>query len=159
MKRGRKPSPRHLHVLRGTDREDAGTGDAATGPTGDLPGPPEHLGPDARAFWLDVRRELLALGLGTSCDVWDLEAAATLYGRARRAEEACPPGGFFICAKTGNPKRHPAAVEALQARKELRILLEAMGLSTPGRVRVLGTAKRPQAPDPAESFFDHAGHG
>ncbi len=161
MRRGRKPSPARLHIVRGTARADRAHGDAAPEaetrgqPIGLLPDPPEHLGEHARAFWLALRAELESLGLGTSADQWDVEAAALLYQRARHAEERIPAGGFFTCKKTGDPKRHPAAVEALQARKELRLILEAIGVSTPGRVRVLGSAKR-EPQNPEEQFFDRA---
>lgn len=79
-----------------------------------------------------------------------LEETADHYGRWRNAKAAVPLGGFFVCEKTGNPKRHPAAVEALQAAKELRLMMEANGLNMVGWSRF---SREGRGNDEDDEFF------
>lgn len=153
--RGRKPLPKTLHVLRGTARADRHGAGEDVRPHGRLPKPPAHLDKVARRFWVGVVAELANLGLGFACDRWDVEHCATLYSRARRAESMMPGGGFYIDTK-GAPRRHPAALEAIQCRKELRVALEGLGLSAAGRARLLGNVTPPPKDDAGEFFlFNH----
>jgi P27 family predicted phage terminase small subunit len=119
-----------------------------------LPDPPSHLDQVARKFWRGVTAELASLGLGFRCERWDVEHVSLLYTRARQAEALMPAGGFYTDEK-GAPRRHPAAIEALACRKELRVALEAMGISASGRARLLGSVK-PRRADDAEEFFGSA---
>jgi P27 family predicted phage terminase small subunit len=155
--RGRKPKSMGVHILHGTRRTGSLSGytgrrrsiDADSAP----PEPPAHLDELARGFWQGVTAELQTLGLGFLCDRWDIEHAAQLYARARHAEELIPPGGFYL-TENNEPRRHPAALEALQCRKELRIALEALGISAPGRARLLGNVRPPaDSSDPSEEYF------
>ena len=95
--------------------------------------PPTHLCDLAVEFWLQGAAALEAQG----CDPvarFELECAAVLYATARRAEaEVERVGAYFISRPSGNPTRHPAALEAVQCRKELRIVTESLGLSAIGR--------------------------
>lgn len=154
--RGRKPKPNALHLVLGTNRIDR-HGDAASEFTllGSLPDPPPHLDKVARAFWKGLSAELSDLGLGFRCEQWDVEHVSMLYARARAAELLMPNGGFYEDDK-GNPRRHPAAIEALACRKELRVALEGMGISASGRARLLGNVK-PWRADPADGFFQRRG--
>lgn len=139
--RGQKPKPAHLHVVKGTDRPDRQVLEEAK-PEGELGSAPEYLGELGRWFWEWARENLEAMGLGTDADRLDLEGMAVLYSRARKAEAVIEKDGAFF-VDDGKPKRHPAAIEASQCRKELRLGMEAIGLSFTGRAR-----NPPPAPTP-----------
>lgn len=150
--RGRKPTPNALHLVTATQRADRhGETGTEVEVTSGLPEAPAHLCEVARDFWVAVTAELTVLGLGFACDRWDVEHVALLYSRARRAEALMPDGGFYVDAKDA-PRRHPAALEALQCRKELRVALEALGISASGRARLLGGVK-PRVATPTDEFF------
>ena len=132
---GAKPQPAHLHVMAGTARPEHG--ESAPSEVVGLPvEPPVHLGSDGRRFWTWGRAQLTVLRLCDDGVRVDLERMAELYERKCLATAAMPESGFYICARSKNPKRHPASVEAMQAGKELRLMMEACGLSVIGRTRM-----------------------
>lgn len=144
-KRGRKPKPKHLKVMDGTDRADRQKGEVPN-PGHELKDVPEHLDEYGRWFWIMARESYKSMGI-PSADYVSLEKMAVLYSRWRNAEELAPTGGFYICAKTENPKRHPAATESIQCEKELRMLMTANSLNMEGWNR------NPVEGDDADDFF------
>ena len=133
MTRGRKPKARALHEIDGTKRAHRHKGeqlDPGT-PIGSTPG---HLDGYGSWFWdwaIDQWRRIKV----PPGSLVELEGMADLYSRWRNAKAIAPVGGVFICEKTGNPKRHPASIEAIQCYDKLRIMLAANSLSMEGWIR------------------------
>lgn len=147
-KRGRKPEPKVLHVMRGTARGDRHPGDDPD-PGNDIGEAPSHLGKHGTWFWFWGRDQWARIGMAG--DPVSLEGMADLYERWRNAKARVPDGGFFICERTGNPKRHPAATEALQCFKDLRIQMEGNALNMAGWSRQRG--KGGDVADDAKEMF------
>lgn len=148
--RGRKPKPRALKVLDGSGRPNART----RGKThkGALPPPPDWLDPVARGFWREAGLVLMERGLGTRGDAWSLEGMARLYSRWRQAEAVLiERGSTYVCARTGNPKRRPEALEALQCWTALRLMFNEVGL-TPSSLARLGLEGDGEASNPFAEF-------
>lgn len=129
-KTGPSKKAKHLKIGAGTDRKDR-DGAVPTVVEPPLPTePPEHLPEIAAEFWRRMVPLLASRGLGTMANATQLEEAAVLYYRARLAEQVIQESGAtYICERTGNPKRHPMAVESLQCWKEHRLALSEIGLT------------------------------
>ncbi len=113
----------------------------------DLGPAPTHLGELARDFWNTTRDKLIAIRVEVL--PFDLETMAILYARARRAEDQVEDvGEWFVDKQTGTPRPHPALRTAETSRRELRLMLEHVGLSSVGRARKKGEDKPPAGPNP-----------
>lgn len=137
--RGRKPKPKHLHIVQGTYREHR-HGGGELDPGGSLPKAPSYLPALAKRFWSDVAPILTRMGVGTEGDRWSLEAMAMLYYRARKADQVIMKEGATYIDDRGDPKRHPAGIESLQCWKELRMMFNEVGLTPSARARLGGGA-------------------
>lgn len=129
-KTGPKKKAKHLKIGAGTVRKDrdGATPDVEEAPLS--PDPPPHLPELAAGFWRWVVPLLASRGIGTESNRPQVEEAAMLYHRARTADAVlAKDGATFVCEKTGNPKRHPMAVESLQCWKEMRLALSEIGLT------------------------------
>jgi P27 family predicted phage terminase small subunit len=137
MKRGRKPKDVALHRAQGTYRPDR-HGPARVGSVEihDFGEPPEHLGEYAVQCWEDLRVMVHSTHAGVSLDRFTVESMAVLWENYREALDHRRRHGPMLYDKKGEKwVRNPAVVTIENSLKELRIQLEAAGISLPGRLR------------------------
>ena len=102
--------------------------------------PPEHLHPDAKAFWRDSVTRLVEVGIIDRVDVPTLEMLATQYARVRAAGRAVDAMGYLIASPNGVVKEHPAVKIERDATMLFMQIAEHYALTPIARTR-LGLAE------------------
>jgi P27 family predicted phage terminase small subunit len=152
---GRKPSPTHLKLVRGTARRDRINQAEAKPRMGALT-PPAHLSARAKAAWKAVAPKLQRLGLLTELDNWALAAACEAYADLAAARAALKAAGGGLTYESATPtgvivRPRPELRMISDADRRFRQWLTEFGLTPAARSRV--TADPPREEDPAEAFF------
>jgi len=134
-KRGAKPVPTRLKVLRGTDRPDRRNPhepavEAAT------PRCPAHLGVEAKREWRRASKQLAAVGLLAQIDRAAFALYCDSYGRWVEATEAIQTYGLMLKSPNGIPMQSPYLAVANKAAEQVRLLLGEFGMSPSSRTRV-----------------------
>jgi len=156
-KRGRKPLPTQLKIVRGTLRKDRIRHDEPELPRG-MPEMPERLAADAVAVekWNELSKILFDLGVLT---IADGEALATLC-ELHAAEQACLKElrevGPTIHTDLGGVKPNPAGSLYRSIAALKNSLLSEFGLTPSSRTKV-GAAQDSKPKDDLEEFF--SAHG
>ena len=136
--KGRKPKPRAQHKKDGTYRADrhAGTVPDPGAPIDEQP--PNDLPDLARDFWRKHAPLLNRMGLGRNADEASLYRASMQWYRLQNAYTELRENGSetYICQKTGNPKRHPAAITAKDMEDRLFKWCSENGLTPISRERL-----------------------
>ena len=149
--RGRKPKTRAEHELDGTKRSDRHAG-VVPDPGGRVSeDPPRDLPDLARDFWRLHAPWLNRMGVGKAADETALGQAAMQWWRLQNALTLIRENGgeTYICAKTGNPKRLPAAYTAKDMEDRLFKWYSEVGLTPISRERL---AREPDG-DPEETWI------
>ncbi len=134
-RRGPKPMPTSLKLLRGTKRADRLNLNEPRVRAA-IPPCPEHLGSEARKEWRRTARELARLGLLTKIDRTALALYCQAWGRWVEAEEALRKYGTMVKSPTGFPMQSPYLAVANKAMEQMRQLLVEFGMSPSSRSRV-----------------------
>ena len=158
MKNGRRPKPRNLKVILGTDRPSRANPNEPKVEIS-LPDPPAHLSPEALKEWERVAPELVACGIVTRLDRGILAAYCQAYGRWRQAEEALhrfakkdgATRGLIIKTTNGNAIQNPIVGSANKAMSDMMRYAAELGLTPSSRARVDGLDV---SSDPGSRFFD-----
>jgi P27 family predicted phage terminase small subunit len=132
--RGRKPLPRNLKLLKGTDARYIKNSPLPRSPTALYC--PKWLPPYARGFWRRYAPELTRLGLLTVCDVAAFEMLCSAYAHARLAYEALKLAGLFTVDERKLPRKHPAFSMFLNAMREFRTWALEFGMTPSSRGRI-----------------------
>ena len=152
MGKGRKPTPSHLKVVRGTNRADR-ENTSEPKPRRELPSAPAHMTDRGREAWGYVVGILDRMGVLTEADALAVELlceARSDWLSAR--EEIAGSGGETYQTEAGLIKAHPAVAMRNDAARRLQSLLAEFGMSPSSRSKV--SAKEPdEKDDPAARFF------
>jgi P27 family predicted phage terminase small subunit len=153
-KRGAKPVPTRLKVLRGTDRPDRRnphepTVQAAT------PRCPAHLGVEAKREWRRAAKHLAAVGLLTQIDRTALALYCDAWGRWVEALHALQTYGLMVKSPNGYPMQSPYLAVANKASEQVRLLLGEFGMTPASRARV--HAEPTTAEDDPFELWQHSG--
>jgi P27 family predicted phage terminase small subunit len=149
-RRGRKPTPTRLQILRGVAPGRI-TFDAPD--PGGRPEAPDDLSPEAREEWNRVVDELVRVG-ATRVD----QAALILYVQTwevrERARAAVQKHGMLVTGGTGGLKINPAVPVELQATKQLLAILAEFGGTPSSRTRLHTLPATHGTGDPIDDFLD-----
>lgn len=137
MRKGRKPLPRYLKVLRGNPGKRP-LNDAEPQPQPGIPTCPAHVQGIARTEWNRCVKELGALNAITRLDRGKLAAMCVSYGRWVEAEDALKAaGGPIIPApKTGALTYNPWLSVAHKAMEAYSKLAADFGMDPSSRTRI-----------------------
>ena len=165
MPRGRRPSPHHLKLIKGTFRPDrirrVVNADRSLG----KPPPPTFLSAEAREEWDRQCDPLYAAGMLTALDGAALAAYCQSYGRWRQAEKLLSEmvidnadeasKGLLTRAANGKLVPHPLAAIANKAMQDTMRYAAELGLTPISRSRVdPEPPPRPDGDDPAQKYLD-----
>ena len=134
-RRGRKPLPTKLKLIRGTLRSDRRNPNEAS-LNGGIPTCPRALSPAAKREWRRVARELAQAGLLTRVDRAGLAAYCAAWSRWIEAEEALRTYGTIIKSQSGYPMVSPYFSVASKSLEQMRLLLGEFGMTPSSRSRV-----------------------
>jgi P27 family predicted phage terminase small subunit len=134
-KRGAKPVPTRLKVLRGTDRPDRrNPNEPVVKPA--TPSCPKHLGAEAKREWRRASKQLAAVGLLAQIDRAAFALYCDSYGRWVETTEAIRTYGLMVKSKNGIPMQSPYLAVANKAAEQMRLLLGEFGMTPASRSRV-----------------------
>ena len=153
MGKGRKPTPSHLKVVRGTDRADRRNA-AEPQPERSRPSAPGHMSDRGREAWGYVVGLLDRMGVLTEADALAVELlceARADWLAARGEIEAA--GGVTYVTDAGLVKAHPAVAMRNDAARRMQSLLAEFGMTPSSRSKVAARGEDGEAADPAARFF------
>jgi P27 family predicted phage terminase small subunit len=111
MKTGPKRKPDTLKVADGTHRPTR-DGDPSLAPKAPLiancPTPPEILGKDGRAAWIDVLPKMIGAGFFTQLDLLAFERYCRFHDEVAKCDAILLADGEYTVAETGYVCQHPA---------------------------------------------------
>jgi P27 family predicted phage terminase small subunit len=152
--RGSKPVPTKLRILRGNPRQHALPKNEPKPPSG-IPDPPEHLTPEAREHWDEVREPLAKIGLLTVIDGEALAGYCESRALWVAAKKKLAEQGITVSSPNGYEIPSPSLSIAMRAQKEMRAWLAEFGMTPSSRSRV--KAGEPgEASDPFEDLLKSA---
>lgn len=155
-RRGAKPVPTALKVLRGTLRAGRrNDGEAAPGRA--VPSCPPELGATAKREWKRISRELAGMGLLGRIDRAALALYCDAWGRWVEAIDALRQYGVVMKSPNGYPMQSPYLAIANKAAEQVRLLLGEFGMSPSSRTRVRAEPA-PQQDDDSEFERLFGGH-
>jgi P27 family predicted phage terminase small subunit len=157
MGKGRKPTPSHLKVVRGTDRADRAN-PAEPKPGRARPSAPDHMSDRGREAWGYVVGVLDRMGVLTEADALAVELLCEARADWLSArDQIIAGGGETYTTDAGLIKAHPAVAMRNDAARRMQSLLAEFGLSPASRSKV--NAKEPdEETDPAAAYFGRPGH-
>lgn len=165
MKRGTKPTPVHLQLIKGDPRKIGANKLEAKAEREkrllprSIPEPPADLLPEAMEEWRRLSSVLHAAGLLTEVDRAALAVYCQAYGRWIKAERALALvakkdpdfAGLMIRTKSGNYIQNPLVGTANKAMSDLVRVCTEFGMTPASRSRIDGS--EPPKEDPAEGYF------
>lgn len=157
MGKGRKPTPSHLKLVRGTARADRGAKNEPH-PERARPSAPETMSDRGREAWGYVVAVLDRMGVLTEADAMAVEllceARADWLDARDEIEAAGGPTYESINAETGAKliKSHPAVAMRNDAARRLQSLLAEFGMSPSSRSKV-NAKDNDGKEDPAAQYF------
>lgn len=130
--KGAKPKPNELKVRAGSRRA---TETVVVGGRG-VPRMPAHLSGPAKTAWKRIVEDMSAAGTLDSADWPLIEVAANAIATYRHAVKMCDREGLIADGQKGNPTTSPWYRIAMEQSKEIRQLLEHLGVGPVGRSRL-----------------------
>jgi len=158
MKRGAKPVPTKLRVLRGNPgkRSLPAREPQATQPA-KVPAVPSHLSRIAAAEWRRIVGELHAIGVLTGLDLRILEAYCDTYAKVRAASIVLDKQGltYTTTTETGCAmhRKRPEAEVYSTALGHMRAYACELGITPSARTRVQVPAKKDDDAARDDEFF------
>ena len=152
MGKGRKPSPSHLKVVRGTKRSDRG---AKNEPVLDRarPSAPLSMSDRGREAWGYVVGILDSMGVLTEADSMAVELMCEARSDWLSAREAInSAGGETYKTDAGLIKAHPAVAMRNDAARRLQSLLAEFGMTPSSRSKV-NAREEESDKDPVSKYF------
>lgn len=152
MAKGRKPTPSHLKVVRGTTRADRAN-PSEPKPARMIPDAPEHMTDRAREIWPYVAGVADKMGILTEADGLALQLMCEAYSNIRSAQdEIVSAGGETYVTEGGLIKAHPAVAMRNDASRRLQSLLAEFGMSPSSRSKVSPKDKDDEENEAAKYF-------
>ena len=135
MRKGRKPTPRNLKLVRGNPGKRA-LNEAEPQPEVEVPEPPDFLGEVARKHFMVTARQLTELRVMTKIDADALALYAQSFATWRAAVLEMADTGPVMETKAGNLIQHPHFSVANRAYEQMRQMLSEFGLTPASRTRI-----------------------
>ncbi len=154
-RRGPKPAPAHLKLLRGNPGKRP-INRREPKPPSRIPTCPDHLTAAARKEWKRITVQLDAAGLLTELDRTGLAAYCVAYARWCDAEKKLATFGVVIKSPNNWPIQSPYLAIANKAMAQLQGSLAEFGLSPSARTRLEVEKPDHGAGDPADDLRDEA---
>jgi P27 family predicted phage terminase small subunit len=152
MGKGRKPTPSHLKVVRGTSRADRGAKNEPT-PDRGRPSAPDTMSDKGREAWGYVVGILDRMGVLTEADAMAVELLCEARADWLSARDAIEDGGGeTYTTEAGLIKAHPAVAMRNDAARRLQSLLAEFGMSPSSRSKV-SAKEADEKTDPAAQYF------
>lgn len=152
MGKGRKPTPSHLKVVRGTKRADRGAKNEPT-PDRARPSAPSDMSDRGREAWGYVVAVLDRMGVLTEADAMAVELMCEARADWLSArDEIIASGGETYTTEGGLIKAHPAVAMRNDAARRLQSLLAEFGMTPSSRSKVNANGEDEKA-DPAAEYF------
>lgn len=146
---GRRPTPSHLKVVRGTDRPDR-MNDREPRPERAVPDRPSWIkGREAAAAWRHITAILDRMGVLTEADSVAVEGLVVAYLEWRAAARSVLEDGF----EKEDGKRSASSVAASDAWKRLRLMLVEFGMTPAARAKVKTAEDIDSQEQDAREFF------
>jgi P27 family predicted phage terminase small subunit len=150
-RRGRKPAPTPLKILKGTRKDRINT--QAPRPPVARPDPPETLDSFGMAEWNRILPQLEELGILARVDGAALALYCSAYSQWQRAEVEIAMYGVLVDSSGGGLKANPAIGVASTARAQMHSLLSEFGATPASRGKVKATADDAKARDALGEFL------
>lgn len=152
MGKGRKPTPSHLKVVRGTVRGDRANPNEPA-PQRLRVSAPAHMSDKGREAWGYVVGILDRMGVLTEADALAVELLCEARADWLTArDEIAAAGGETYTTEAGLIKAHPAVAMRNDAARRMQSLLAEFGMSPSSRSRV-SAADADDKDDPAARYF------
>lgn len=156
MARGRKPTPTHLKVVKGTDRADR-RNDAEPAPDKGWPEPPHYLSERAADAWPKVCRTLDDMGVLTKADGFAVMLLCEAFADWLDARAAVEMEGSTYSTEGTNGqlmiRAHPAVAIRNDAWRRVQSAAAACGLDPSSRSKVKAQGDNGEKDDPAAKYF------
>jgi P27 family predicted phage terminase small subunit len=158
-RRGPKPAPSALRVLRGDRPDRINRREPQPITTGIEP--PEWLAGDALDKWRDLVPRLMALGILGNTDIDALVRYCVTWVEWRRHQDICARGGDIMVMKDENGRVRYAQVAVsftimTKTDKILQSIAQEFGGTPSSRSTIVGSAVKPEA-DPLNAFLKKYG--
>ena len=132
--RGRKRKPSHLKVIQGTARADRqNPNEPQPKVPDDVPRPPRHLKPMAKAFWKANAPDLYNTGLLTQIDLVAFESMSACYANWRAALDHIEQHGYSYVNDKGQIVKNPMVSVYNSTDRELLSWLAHFGMTPSSR--------------------------
>ena len=155
MSKGRKRTPEHLKVVRGTDRADR-RNEAAPKPDRGRPSAPSRLSAVGREMWGYVVKLTDDAGVLTELDALAVEQLVEAYSDWREARDIVDAEGTHYETENANGgkmiRAHPAVAMRSDAARRFQSLMAEFGLTPASRSKV-NTKGDDGKEDPAAAYF------
>ena len=135
MPRGRKPTPRNLRLVKGTDRPDRHNQNEPVVPVS-VPEPPDNLTDDEAEKFREMAAKLANMRVMTEQDVDALAFYCVNFCRWVEATDIVKAGGMMVKSRQGHPMQNPYLSIANRAQSECQKLLSEFGMTPSSRTRV-----------------------
>jgi len=135
MKRGKRPVPRNLKIVRGNPGKRP-LGAREPQPEVEIPEPPDFLGKIAKEHFTATAKQLAALGIMTRLDRDALAMYAQAFATWRNAVLEMAKTGPVMTGKAGNLVKHPHFRIADTAYNQMRQMLAEFGMTPSSRTRI-----------------------
>jgi len=152
MGKGRKPTPSHLKVVRGTDRADRGARNEPM-PERARPSAPAGISERGREAWGYVVGVLDRMGVLTEADAMAVELMCEARADWLSARDMIvEAGGEAYTTEAGLIRAHPAVAMRNDAARRLQSLLAEFGMTPSSRSKVNAVDDDGKA-DPLAKYF------
>ena len=146
MKRGKRPTPTNLKILRGNPGKRALPKDEPM-PEAVCPDPPEVLCPAAKKHWRVIVKQLYDANVMTTLDQDALMLLCSAYARWVEAGKALQKEGVIIKQKSHNGeteylKANPWLMIQQKAFDQMKAMLTEFGMTPSSRTRVKTVGKQ-----------------
>jgi len=159
--RGRKPTPTHIKILRGTRK--SRVNDAEPSPPPGLPEPPDHLDSLAKDEWARMVAILGHMGIISKAEGPALTLYCEAYSKWLRARGEIVKRGMVIERDIVNSKgrktgtrlfANPAIAVEMATMRLMKDILVELGMTPSARSRIRAGRDNPK--DPFEEFLKQA---
>jgi P27 family predicted phage terminase small subunit len=134
-KKGRKPLPTKLKVLKGTDQPCRINKNEPQPPVC-FPDPPKEATDAVKKFWPKIAGQLYDCGILTEIDAYSLSAYCELYLRWGEANKNIAKHGLIIKSPTGYPIQSPWLAISSRALDQMQKIAAEFGMTPSSRTGI-----------------------
>jgi len=135
MTRGPKPTPRNLRLIKGSDRPVRMNPDEPIVKVS-IPDPPDYLGPDEAAVFIEMGGKLARMRVMTEYDTDALSIYAVNWVRFLQADAKVREMGLIVKSPKNYPIQNPFLAISNRAQKTCLNIGAEFGMTPSSRTRV-----------------------